>query len=433
MYRKKAEHLLVESRRMLAILIRKYRSVLLSALVTAYAGLIRASRNFQRDTARGFLALVLPPASPGSLGDEAIETALVRCLKIRGARRIGFISHTAEDSWAHLGSVSETINMESFFRNNSRRGLLRLMRVIGRYDRFYVLGTDVLDGGYSDKIASSRLTLALLADKAGARTSVISFSLNQDPTSEAINGFRNLPTSVRLYARDPISCERLGSHLKRPVTLAADLGFLLEPIKDSELVLSVQDWIQRERNMGRLVIGINANPQLVAIQNEERLDDLREAYVSVIVGLYESYRPSFLFIPHDFRSELSDVVFTRMIIEGIPHEIQPCCFQVPEPYKAAEVKGICADLDIVLSGRMHCTIACLGQGTPVASITYQDKFEGLYKHFDLEGMTLSAREAMKPGRLLEFFTPLVEDQERIRKTIERKLPEVEELAWINLK
>jgi polysaccharide pyruvyl transferase WcaK-like protein len=193
------------------------------------------------------------------------------------------------------------------------------------------------------------------------------------------------------------------------------------------------DWIRKEKTKGRLVIGINANPQLVTIKNAERLDGLREAYVSVILGLYDAYQPSFLFIPHDFRNKLNDVTFARIITEELPHKIRSRCFQISGPYKSAEVKGICAGPDIVLSGRMHCAIACLGQGTPVASITYQDKFEGLYNHFGLENMTLSSSEAMKSGRLLEFLAPLVENREKIKKQIERKLPEIRELAWTNLR
>lgn len=48
-----------------------------------------------------------------------------------------------------------------------------------------------------------------------------------------------------------------------------------------------------------------------------------------------------------------------------------------------KIKRLTGQLDLAITGRMHLVIASLGSGTPTLSITYQDKFEGLYRHFDL--------------------------------------------------
>lgn len=107
------------------------------------------------------------------------------------------------------------------------------------------------------------------------------------------------------------------------------------------------------------------------------------------------------------------------------------CLNIPGPYSAAEVKAICGELDLVLSGKMHLAIACLGQATPVACISYQDKFEGLFQQFDLENMIIEPTEAFQPGRLADFLWPLIEKRKEIRHHIQLKLPYIQQLAQAN--
>ncbi|TLN28532.1 glycosyl transferase family 1, partial [bacterium] len=105
----------------------------------------------------------------------------------------------------------------------------------------------------------------------------------------------------------------------------------------------------------------------------------------------------------------------------------------PSSIHAAEIKAICGQLDLALSGRMHMAIACLGQGTPVACITYQGKFEGLYRHFELDGLTIDPVTATQPGRLAAFFLPVIDRREAIRRQIQSQLPKVRVLAAENFR
>lgn len=97
-----------------------------------------------------------------------------------------------------------------------------------------------------------------------------------------------------------------------------------------------------------------------------------------------------------------------------------------------DTAGECfGELDLVLSGKMHLAIACLGQATPVACISYQDKFEGLFQQFDLENMIIEPTEAFQPGRLADFLWPLIEKRKEIRHHIQLKLPYIQQLAQAN--
>jgi polysaccharide pyruvyl transferase WcaK-like protein len=80
---------------------------------------------------------------------------------------------------------------------------------------------------------------------------------------------------------------------------------------------------------------------------------------------------------------------------------------------------------------MHLAIACLGQGTPVACVTYQGKFEGLFRHFELDGMTIEPEQAFQPEGLVKFLMPLIEKRKDISKQVQLKLPQVQQLAQVN--
>ena len=73
-------------------------------------------------------------------------------------------------------------------------------------------------------------------------------------------------------------------------------------------------------------------------------------------------------------------------------------------------------------------IAALGQGVPVACIAYQDKFEGLFQHFELDGLTIQPQDVVEPGKLAAFFIEKYEQREALASQVRRRLPAVRELS-----
>ena len=77
------------------------------------------------------------------------------------------------------------------------------------------------------------------------------------------------------------------------------------------------------------------------------------------------------------------------------------------PFSAWDVKGLCAHLDGVLTGRMHLAIAALGTGTPPLSVAYRGKFEGLMRHIGLDGGLIAPEAFLDCSHtvtVLEAFT-----------------------------
>lgn len=379
-------------------------------------------------------ALIFPPYSPGSFGDEAVITSVVRELRKQGVGYIGILSYSSSDKWDYIPTVNETFNLENYLLFESLGERLRFIQLVSRFEHLFALGTDVMDGYYSERDTLQRIEISRLASLSGTKTRIISFSFNENPKPSVVNALSHLPESVQLFSRDPISHQRLTNFLKRPVNLTADVAFTLEPEETTPIVASIKKWTREQRENGRMIIGINANHILIQQIDGMTPARLIEVYTKAIPSFLTAYpQTSFLLIPHDIRGEFSDVDLAENILAKIAPSFQQHCLIVPTPCHPSEIKAIVAELDFVLSGKMHLAIACLGQGTPVACITYQGKFEGLFKHFDLEGLTIDPDTAMLPDRLSEFFQHAVDRRVEIHEQILHHLPKVVSLARENVR
>lgn len=414
---------------------------IISQSLNTYTQALRLLRNLGLIRTQESSALVFPPTSPGNLGDEALVTSTINYLKDKEIKYIGLISYKKGSKWRSLGSdtVDEIIEMQEYFRYSSNRhvwkALFQAIPKISKYERFYCLGADVMDGYYSESGTLKRVKLVSLAAQLGMNTTILGFSFNDKPTPKSVQTFRNLPSEVKLCTRDPISQKRLISQINRPVKLVADVAFLLSPTPESEIASQVLQWIDKQRANNRVIIGFTPYNQFNKKLGIDKVDRLIQIYVEHLTELY-SKRDNFSFIllPHDFRdfrNKASDIVVAEGILNNLPPEIKSHSIKVPTPCTAADIKAIVGNLDFVLSGKFHLAIACLGQATPVAGITYQDKFEGLFKLFDIEGVTIAPEQALQPGNLVNFLVPLITKRDEIHQKIQSKLPEIKQLAQTN--
>lgn len=403
------------------------RQYLLSFLLNLLLVWLRLIRPFRADH---HAALVIPPDDPGSTGDEAMMAATVTYLRHQGFTRIGLISYGSPLSWDNCLLVEETLNLRAFFSAASRLDELRFSRMSARYGHVYILGADVMDGYYSPSDSNRRLRLLTLAARTGASTRLLGFSINAAPAPETVKAFQALPSKIKLCTRDPLSHRRLAGHLGRPVGLAADLAFLLEPAPFHDLPRAVLYWLEEERKAGRIVIGINAN--YLAFKGYASPEGVITCFVQALEQVYEGDLPvSFLLIPHDIRDPHSDVSMAANIHAQLPPSVRAHSLAVSAALPAAQIKALCSKLDFALSSRMHLAIACLGQGVPVACITYQGKFEGLFEHFRLDGMLMDAQAALVPDVLSAFLITTLSQRDATRIAIATAWPRVHHLAENN--
>lgn len=413
----------------------KIKQLVLLSLLNLYANLLRLKRVFQSSKKSSDSVLLLPPARFGSLGDEAMMTAVIEHFKAEGVKRVGFISYSLARKWENFNPAVKGINIICHSLSDTWKENFHLITVASRYDKFYCLGADVMDGFYSEQSSLTRLKYVSLAVKTGAEAAILGFSFNEKPAPKVIEAFRNLSSEIKLYSRDPVSHKRLINYLQRSVGLVADLAFLLPPAENPGVLSEILEWIKIQQENERILIGINANSQSFSNINKESVHEIVKIYVDTLVEIYSKYQKcSFVLIPHDFRNtnkQSSDIGLSQAIMKALPQEIKSDCVQVPTPFSAAEIKFVCKHLDIVLTGRMHLCIACLSQGTPVGCITYQGKFQGLFEHIELDGMLIDPEQASQPEHLSNFFIPLIQHREYNRQRIQKVIPKVKQLALAN--
>ena len=100
---------------------------------------------------------------------------------------------------------------------------------------------------------------------------------------------------------------------------------------------------------------------------------------------------------------------------------------------ASEIKAVAGLVDGVVTGRMHLAIAALGQGTPVAAITYQDKFQGLFAHFGVsESLLLSPEQLLAGDNLEKFLLRFLGAYKTAGAQVRNMLPAVMELSRANI-
>jgi len=407
--------------------LRKIKRKLLHELENFRAGQLRHSNSRANFNQVEKSALLIPPGDdPGSFGDDAMLQVCIDYLKLAGFKRFGIVSFGLTAKWDHLRHLTDVIYV------SVHKDKLQLINDISQYDRVYCLGADVIDGFYSDQNTLKRLRVIELSARVGVKTTILGCSFNDRPTPSSVEALSNLPASVRICCRDPLSQKRFIQHVHRSAELVADLAFLLSPETNSSKVIEIYDWIQQQQANERVVIGFNGKNLYHGESLELKAVDLAKVFADTLIELFQSHQNlSFLMIPHDIRGTASDAVLAQEISSHLPSFIQPYQMQVPTPTSPAEIKAICAKLDFVVTGRMHLAVACLGQATPVIGITYQGKFEGLFEHFNLKDMTIEPEKAVQLGCLEAFISERLPKRHDIQHQLQSELGKVKVLANSN--
>lgn len=381
--------------------------------------------------------LIVPPTSPGSLGDDAMICALTDTLRQQGADVIALTEERPTNGRRFNARADEAVDLSTYFRRKSDpvQEAEKFLRSTRRYRHLFVLGADVLDGFYSARLSTRRLALAMWAARAGMQVTLVGFSYNDAPHPSAIEAMRQLPRGVRVCPRDPVSAARLERYTGRGVTQVADMAFLLQPSApdDDELV----GWIQQAKLAGRELIGMNLvyMSRFVEESSERSLDRFLEFYVALVESI-ASARPSaqFVFLAHDYRPNgVGEAPLLARLHGMLNPLLRAQCHLPTAEYSAAEIKWLCGELDFVISSRMHLAIAAIGQGTPVFSFEYQGKFEGLYALLGHPELLSSMEQALSaPDAVRAKVLEAIRRAPALRASFRARLPLIQELSRRNV-
>ncbi|MDX2240836.1 MAG: polysaccharide pyruvyl transferase family protein [Leptolyngbyaceae cyanobacterium bins.302] len=397
-------------------------------LSSMYAKWVGLAKNLKHNNRTYPSAILVPPVSlSGSVGDEAMLIGCIAYLKKHGFKRIAIVSFDPLCRWYFHDQVDEVIDF------HGKKRAFNFIKSTMPYSHLYCIGADVMDGKYSAEPVLRITRLASLATYSGLQATISGFSFNEQPAPSSTQLLKQLPKTVRLCARDPISHNRLKHFLNRPVELVADLAFLLEPSKLDAAFQPSLEWIKTEKQRGQMIIGININSTFLKLFEDFNKSNLVTAFVNLIetLGTVNSGL-SFLLVPHDSRGEVNDGSLSIDVFTNISTEFKPRVHTIPFPCQAGDIKQIASHIDFAITGRMHFAIACLGQGVPVIGMVYQGKFEGLYQHFGLKGLTVEPSMIFDAESLAHQVQTTLPKLPEIRNTILKNLPGVKALARKNL-
>lgn len=377
--------------------------------------------------------LLVAPTHPNSLGDEAMMLGTIVELRLRGFRRINVLGYDATLPW---GETVSGIDAEFSYGGLSTRrrvsAIFRLITATLDARHLILIGADVLDGGYGDWHANTKLDMLDIMRRAGLNVHVIGFSFKQEPSAGAVRAFRELGSDAKFTLRDPASRDRFVDATKLPASLGADLAFLLSENAKPSITRS---WIDAQRGGGGIVLGWNINGYLRKYLTNDDLGTYVLAHANLLSRLL-SREPNLrvVLIPHDSlcyteTTPDSDPDVALALHRELSSDFSDRIHLAALPKDAATVAGICENLHAAVSCRMHLAIACLRAGVPVMAWEYQDKVTGLLAgHFEMPEAVLDLSELNQTESMTERIHGFVARRAAHAATINQQLPLVRKLA-----
>lgn len=395
-----------------------------------------AARRAANDAAAPGAHLLVLPCDPwtlvGSKGDEAMLRAVVERLRVaNGALRVSVVTATPEaaDAATRLG----------FQAVDAWREPWRLMDTVERLaalqpSAVVVIGADVMDGYYSPMTSLRLLATADLLVRRGVAGTILGFSFNRQPYRQLRHAFDQIDARLLVNVRDGVSLDRFRRFSSAPAELVADSAFMLQPDHASECVRRTASWVESRRAAGDTVIAFNLHPMLIRRASDADISALVASAREALHGLAARHRVSIVLLSHDYRGRDGDDTCLEPLHDALAGTMGDRLYYPRTRMSAAELKAISGQVDGVVTGRMHLAIASLGMGVPVAALTYQDKFQGLFSHFGLpDTFLMKPDEAMRATRLAAVLDRFVSELPQLRDQVHAALPRVKEASCRNLR
>jgi polysaccharide pyruvyl transferase WcaK-like protein len=380
----------------------------------------------------GFDHFLIFPGDPGellgSVGDEAMITACIQTARSinpnvqiyvlvegehasRSARSLGL---EPVDIWGHTAD---------FLQNFAE--VLRLKRI----DATIAVGADIIDGVYGIVVPARMIYAADIAVRMGVSATVLGSSFNKRPRAELAQVFDDADPRISFLLRDKPSFERFSHFTKAKGVLVTDSAFMLQGATPNS---KTAEWLAVRRAQGKTILGFNIHPMLVK-EDPLRVSALADAAVSALPRVMQDRNVAFVLIPHDRRADVGDMVILGRVYERLKDTVGHDLLMIDaNALSAAELKGTAGALDGVVTGRMHLAIGALGKGVPVLCVSYQDKFEGLFDHFELPpSMLMEVPEASAADVLVTRLNGFLNELSTLRAKVNKALPRVLEKSRRN--
>ncbi len=325
--------------------------------------------------------VIIPSDGVGSKGDEAMLRGALNFLE--GMEDIE-VWNPREECWKEW-----LVDRNQDFKERIVP-LEKLADAITEPCHLFVIGADIMDGLFGVENTMARLNAIRKNINLGGSAEVFSCSFREDAQQDIIEKIINLGDRVRFYIRDRQSLEAFQTQTGRQGVYFPDLAFQCESA-ESDRTREVLGTLSRMKADGRITVGINLCEHSFRGFYKQATDKNRKLYVQTMIDSVLQKLPNavLVLIPHDIREwedNLSDDRYIQMAYHYLKAQGNAECAICVEGYcTEAELLTILSEVDIVISGRMHLTIAGIRRGSvPVAffgesgSLRNTSKFRGLF-------------------------------------------------------
>ena len=364
--------------------------------------------------------LVAPPGE-GNIGDQAMVEAFLENVEgpvqVLVRRPADVRIPTQHASRAQLVPIPHLIYGTGRVH---RQAMALLAPVLDGARSLTVIGADIMDGAYSVRASSRRADVASLARSIGVEARILGFSWNGHAN---VGVRRSLARAgrmgTRLQLRDPVSSERARTDRFENVVDVADAVFAAR----TSCSLAVTEYL-------------GATPARYAVVNASALVgrsfDQTTEYARIVTALLEAGLRVVL-LPHVVRTSGDDAAACRAVFDRLAASgglTDSGVVLVNRLLSPAEVRGLCAGADIVLTGRMHLAVQAMFHEVPAVALSTQGKVAGMMRLFDTQELCVEPGVGLAE-RMIPVALAVLAERESYRDRLAARLPEVQRLAALN--
>ena len=368
----------------------------------------------------------------GSRGDEAMIYSSLKILK-RKCNIDNFYFITATEK------VQKELDYKGYKGIYAWKGLFPIYHVykaivVLKPSHIVIIGADCMDGYYNINVSFILMAIASLCQKNGVSYNLLGFSFNSKPSFLLKLCYHFCSPEVVFNIRDYYSLQSFKKFTSKRVRLVADMAFLLDSNSNFEEYKIYHDWSEQQKQKNKIIVGFNFHPML---KKKQDINDIKRACMNLANMLIQILQMhdncSFIFIPHDNRGKLSDTIVLPIIANIIKtHGYGQRILEIKNVYHADQIKAIVKFCDIAICSRMHLAIAALSSNIPIMAATYQDKFQGLFKHYDLSpDLLLSPSDFLSPQFIITFEQLLI-NRTKIMEKLMKRQKYIKSLSALNI-
>lgn len=350
--------------------------------------------------------LIAPPGG-GNIGDQAMVEAYLAgadgaiLLVTSGAGSIEVPAGEAE-------RVTEVALPDLLYAGRRRRdrAVRSFRRLLDRAASVSIVGADIMDGAYVPSASIARATIAQAAARRGIDTRILGFSWPESPLPAARRSLRAAERAgVAVLPRDPVSAARLRDDGIPPTRQVADIVFSTRSRNPGV----------RDEVSGRYAI-VNVSGHI------GRSLDLTADYERVVDGLL-ARGLAVVVLPHVASASADDRIPSRALAARFGTRVR----LIDRVLAPVEVRGLAADAEITVTGRMHLAIQSLMFGVPAVTLATQGKVEGLMTMLDTPSLCVEPRAGFA-DEVLRTVDAALPEGSAVRRRLVAALPAVFALA-----